>query len=376
MAGGTVSAWASERHAGGGGGILRSEIAASWERSIRAGVRRDGLDVTYDPDVDRDGRVVRAARPVLGWLNRDLEGAPVSVVLADDRARLLDDPVGGVDGSGPGGIELVPGSCWSEERVGTNAVGVALAQQGSASVRGDEHFADPLKSLICAAAPIRDPRDGRTVGVVGVSCTVDHADALMLPLARGVAREIEDGLIDDSSSEDRLLLQEFTRARRAGPGGLVAINSRTMLTNAAAGRLVSPEDHPGLWRWASTVIAAGRPATSELCMTSGIMVMATCVPVSDGSVTIGGLVRIAASSRIRVDGADVGRLGDEPGFGWQRLTDSEMRVAELVAEGMTNGEVARRLFLSHHTVDFHLRQIYRKLGIGSRVQLAWLAARR
>jgi sigma-54 dependent transcriptional regulator, acetoin dehydrogenase operon transcriptional activator AcoR len=374
----TASASPRGGHSRGDDGFPRSEIAASWERSTRAGVRRDRLDVTCDPDVDPDGRIVRAARPVFGWLGHDLAGVPVTVVLADDRGRLLDDPVGGVEGSAPaGGIELARGSCWSEERVGTNAVGVALAQQGPASVRGDEHFAEPLKSLACAATPIRNPRDGGMVGVVGVSCAIEHADALMCSLARRVARDIEDGLIDDSSSEDRLLLEEFTRARRQTSGGLVAINARTMLTNAAAGWLVSPEDHPDLWRWVSTAISTGRPATAELSVTSGVTVIATCVPVTDGSATIGGLVRIAASSFIHpVDAAGVDRGTEGLGFAWQSLTKSELRVADLVAQGMTNGEVARCLFVSHHTVDFHLRQIYRKLGIGSRVQLARLAARR
>jgi len=51
------------------------------------------------------------------------------------------------------------------------------------------------------------------------------------------------------------------------------------------------------------------------------------------------------------------------------LTVSELRVAEVVAEGLTNREVGERLYLSRHTVDFHLRQIYRKLGVSSRVAL-------
>src|SRR5919106_151621 len=52
--------------------------------------------------------------------------------------------------------------------------------------------------------------------------------------------------------------------------------------------------------------------------------------------------------------------------------DTEQAVAELVAEGLTNAEVAERMYLSRHTVDFNLRQIFRKLGIRSRVTLARL----
>jgi len=52
------------------------------------------------------------------------------------------------------------------------------------------------------------------------------------------------------------------------------------------------------------------------------------------------------------------------------LSQSERRVADAVAAGLTNREVAAQLFLSVKTVDFHLQQIYRKLAIRSRTELA------
>jgi DNA-binding CsgD family transcriptional regulator len=60
---------------------------------------------------------------------------------------------------------------------------------------------------------------------------------------------------------------------------------------------------------------------------------------------------------------------NRPVSGWASLTPTEGRVAELVAQGMTNREAAAQLFLSRHTVDFHLRQVFRKLAISSRVDL-------
>jgi DNA-binding CsgD family transcriptional regulator len=56
--------------------------------------------------------------------------------------------------------------------------------------------------------------------------------------------------------------------------------------------------------------------------------------------------------------------------GWSAMTAPEASVAELVAEGLTNREVAERLFLSPHTVNSHLRHVFTKLGIKSRVELA------
>jgi DNA-binding CsgD family transcriptional regulator len=58
---------------------------------------------------------------------------------------------------------------------------------------------------------------------------------------------------------------------------------------------------------------------------------------------------------------------------WWALTDAELRVAELVAGGLTNRNIADYLNLSPHTVDAHLKHIYTKLDIHSRVDLTVLA---
>lgn len=55
------------------------------------------------------------------------------------------------------------------------------------------------------------------------------------------------------------------------------------------------------------------------------------------------------------------------------LTGQETAVAALVGQALTNQQIANRLGISPHTVNFHLRQIFRKLEIGSRVHLARLA---
>jgi DNA-binding CsgD family transcriptional regulator len=62
------------------------------------------------------------------------------------------------------------------------------------------------------------------------------------------------------------------------------------------------------------------------------------------------------------------------GLGWASLTGSEIAVAELVAQGLTNRQAAAHLCISRHTVDAHLRHIFCKLGINSRVGLARLVA--
>jgi DNA-binding CsgD family transcriptional regulator/alkylhydroperoxidase/carboxymuconolactone decarboxylase family protein YurZ len=59
-----------------------------------------------------------------------------------------------------------------------------------------------------------------------------------------------------------------------------------------------------------------------------------------------------------------------PSTGWAALTRAELEVARLVAQGKTNREIADHLFVSPHTVNSHLRHIFAKVGVRSRVQLA------
>lgn len=78
-------------------------------------------------------------------------------------------------------------------------------------------------------------------------------------------------------------------------------------------------------------------------------------------------------SRLRGLGVRRRLVTSEPeARGWDTLTASELAVVRLVAEGLTNREVADRLFVSPHTVNSHVRHVFTKLGINSRVELARL----
>ena len=67
---------------------------------------------------------------------------------------------------------------------------------------------------------------------------------------------------------------------------------------------------------------------------------------------------------------DAGDAGlDRPTSGWESLTTAELRVVRAIVDGKTNKEAASTLFLSPHTVDSHLRRVFGKLGINTRVEL-------
>ena len=74
-----------------------------------------------------------------------------------------------------------------------------------------------------------------------------------------------------------------------------------------------------------------------------------------------------ARSELRATGERASLRG--PGAS-ELLTAQEEQVARLVAEHLSNREIAARLFISASTVEYHLRKIFRKLGVSNRAQLA------
>jgi predicted ATPase/class 3 adenylate cyclase/DNA-binding CsgD family transcriptional regulator len=65
-----------------------------------------------------------------------------------------------------------------------------------------------------------------------------------------------------------------------------------------------------------------------------------------------------------------------PARGWESLTPTELRVVELIAEGLTNPQIGQRMFISRGTVKVHLSHIFAKLSMASRAELAAEATRR
>ncbi|MBV9094684.1 MAG: tetratricopeptide repeat protein, partial [Streptosporangiaceae bacterium] len=88
-----------------------------------------------------------------------------------------------------------------------------------------------------------------------------------------------------------------------------------------------------------------------------------------------GQPRAAHQARPGMQAERAGALGSEPdaavsGEAVTVLTPRELDVLKLVAQGLSNGDIARRLFLSEHTVHRHLANILRKLGLSSRAAAA------
>ena len=349
----------------------REEIGASWHRSARAGLSRGRFEVPF-LDFDDDGPLARTARPVLEELVEDLATTGVGVVLTNERGQLLDTRTPDRSlGALFEDIRLAPGSVYAEQFVGTNAIGTALEQGRPSLVEGHEHFADMLASMTCAAHPITDPRSGAIAGVVDLSSAARDGNSLMMPLVRRAARDIEHRLLVAARGAERAVLQRFAQEGRHGEGPFVLISEGQLLANESASLLLDPDDEPALREYLRSSWSGAAPP-GELVLKNASIAVRRCEPVIDGGEVIGVVIRMSAAIPASTD-SSTGSRGSPAPAGWQSLTDTEVEVTRSVCQGLTNRLVAESLAMSRFTVDSHLRSIYRKLDVSSRVELTRVA---
>jgi sigma-54 dependent transcriptional regulator, acetoin dehydrogenase operon transcriptional activator AcoR len=169
---------------------VRQDILTSWQRCVVAGLRPDRFEVPYQPDLDDDGPLRWAAAPILDQAADELEGAGVGLLLTDARGQVVDRRAADTGIlTRLDRIELAPGFLYSEDLIGTNAIGTAIAQQAPSLVTGTEHFADALTSMACAAIPVTDGA-GEMTGIIDLTCAAEDFNPLLLPFAKRAAREI------------------------------------------------------------------------------------------------------------------------------------------------------------------------------------------
>jgi transcriptional regulator of acetoin/glycerol metabolism/DNA-binding CsgD family transcriptional regulator len=356
-----------EKILAGQGGQLREVIAASWQRSMAHGLRPDRFSVPYAGPAP-SSVLADAAGPVADAVGADLAGTGVSLFVADHEARIVDRRVPDARlRARLDRLSLAPGFRYGEDAVGTTAIGVALSQQGPALVAGGEHYAETLIPMVCAAAPVTDPRTGRVLGTISLACPGRDASPLMVALVKRASSDVEQRIADAAAGSDRLLLERFLRVRRQAKGPVAAVSERAMLTNAAAAAIVGERDRVALWEWASAALHETARIAAPLLLSGGRTMTVRASRVDENDLAAGVLFSLDPAA----DQPPRGR-----GSGWDGLTVTERGVAEIIALGATNREAAARLYLSRHTVDYHLRQIFRKLGVSSRVELTRLVMAR
>jgi DNA-binding CsgD family transcriptional regulator len=135
------------------------------------------------------------------------------------------------------------------------------------------------------------------------------------------------------------------------------------LGSAILDRAAGPADRARLTTAESVAHAGG--SWSGICRVRSGAGGTTLVQLTTSPVWVAGLVAAVVSAA--VPAPEVTELAEETD--WDSLTSAEMKVAQLVAEGLTNRETAERLVISRHTVDSHLKHVFTKLDLRSRVQL-------
>lgn len=172
------------------GAGMRSEVADSWHRSAAAGVTVDKATAPITLPED-DLRTVRDAHPlsrvfpllddILGQAARDCDAI---MAISDEVGQLL-----WLCGSSNAlrhaeAIGFVEGSNWDETVAGTNAPGLALRLDRSATVVRAEHFRQSVRRWSCAASPIHDPVSRRLLGVLDIT----GGDRIVVPQTMAMIR--------------------------------------------------------------------------------------------------------------------------------------------------------------------------------------------
>lgn len=275
---------------------LRGLIRHSWGRSRLSSVAPDRMDIPFLGTDLRSERLRRAADPVLGRFAQQLGGTHVSIVLADPQARVVGRWAG--DRSALrrlSSVSIEEGFVLGEEVAGTNGIGTALEELAPVLIHGAEHFVEPLRRLVCAGVPVRNPLTRRIEGVLNLACPTADANGLLLPTLLDLGTQIEREMASRSSERERAVFERFLARSRDTAAPLVALGEHFLLTNAAAAKLLEPTDQALLWDQAAEAVGDGVAVVRTFRLGSGAQVRARCTPVTVGALGVGALIELTGS---------------------------------------------------------------------------------
>jgi hypothetical protein len=240
----------------------RTTVAASWRR-----VAACGLEPGSTPEVPplsggelerrRSESQLAACVPRLTEALFSVTDAGQMVVVADAEGRVL----WRVGSSGvrrmADGLGFIGGSAWTESNVGTNAIGTCLVLDEGVHIQGPEHFVESHTRWGCAAAPLKDPWSGRTLGVVDVSGPTRGMHPAELALVQMAARLTALEIVDQHRAElDRLRARAAPLLARLS-GDALAVDADGHLAVGVGSRLPDrvalPSDIAGGPVWLPTL---------------------------------------------------------------------------------------------------------------------------
>ncbi|WP_101946306.1 helix-turn-helix domain-containing protein [Mycobacterium sp. 3519A] len=167
---------------------LSQRLLASWQRSEDYGVPLEEIEPVFTGTENLGSLFFQCGNEVLADLHSTLANEPVSMMLTDSDGVVLSRLSG--DHSllkALDDVHLAPGFGYAERDVGTNGLGLALADRVPTLVRADQHYALSLCTFTCAAVPVFDPTSGRLEGSVNLTTWSQSSNDLLLALARSAA---------------------------------------------------------------------------------------------------------------------------------------------------------------------------------------------
>jgi hypothetical protein len=176
-----------------------------------------------------------AAYPVLQRAAELLHNSSSVILLTDENGLILDIAGERRTQVAAQAVNLAPGGLWSEEAVGTNAIGTALAAGEAVQLYGAEHFCSGIKRYTCSADVIHDPHDGRVIGAVDLSGLTETYQSHALDFAMNAARLIETNLANAYfRSREQVLDASRSLFLRWKDRGLLAFDRRGRLVRSSA----------------------------------------------------------------------------------------------------------------------------------------------
>ncbi|MEV6773286.1 helix-turn-helix domain-containing protein [Nocardia sp. NPDC051030] len=321
-------------------------VSASWLRSRAAGVSdlANVLDRGYVGELDLETRFVRAALPVIERLELELNDLAVSIALTDRRSRVLirrDNQR--MLGGRFDGVYFAPGFNYSEESVGTNGVGTALASGRAVFISGAEHFAENITVFACAGAPVRDPLTGVVQGVLDLSCLAKDASPFMRVLAQQAAQHIEAELRVAGSQRQQAMLDRFLQISRNSRGPVLSVGGEVFMSDMRATQQLSPQEKAYLREIAAGLIGVRDSVVLEVELPTGRTAQVYPETVIAGTEVAGVVLRVdltAAEDKPPRGSATAAGMPELPGTSpaWRTVCAQVLEAARTMTPLVVTGE--------------------------------------
>ncbi len=184
--------------------ISQASLAASWRRSSSFGLDPNGRPVdAVLSEVDlhqakqKNEDIKQFVKPELELLYNQIAGTNFMVAYADNTGVVLNALRDEEFKNSDAGRAVIPGSIWTEEYRGTNALGLCLQTGTSQIVAGRDHFFRKLGDLSCFAAPIYGPND-EIVGMIDATSDASLRQNHTLALVKLACKNVENRLFIDA----------------------------------------------------------------------------------------------------------------------------------------------------------------------------------